>query len=138
MATKRGRPFIGYDEYAGVIRFDCDDDDLAHIARLMKRDWRKARRKGRLTDHQIQVMDLLLKGWRVCEVAAILDIEEPTVCQRRECALARIRKVQGIGLFTVLCEELGKPAMAQYLGQSRWFADVAKLRSEGLLDNQRY
>ncbi len=131
MSGKRGDYYIGLDQYAGV----DDGTEFGHYARILRPEFERimrwATRKlepGELrngkgyypTDLQALAFRYRVAGHSVPEIALIMECDQKTVRDHLSGALKKLRKLQGVGLFTVMMEEIGPEAGPELMGQSNW------------------
>ena len=128
---RRKLEFIGLDNYAGP----DDGSRTAHLARLLKPEFQRVcnwlaerhepgerrDRKGYFpSDRQAQVLSYRVQGYSIMEIARQLDLADQTVRAYLETALRKLKALSGIGMFTVIVEELGSEAGEELVGGSNW------------------
>lgn len=104
------------DQYAGP----DNDDEVAGFARLLKREISRVCRVAGLTDCQAQVFRERVKGYGLTEIAAIIGCSKSTVSEHLDAIMERVNRIEGVGMFTCIVEQLGWDAIAYSLGRSTW------------------
>ncbi len=131
MSRQRRAEYLGLDMYAGV----DDGTPFGHYARLLAPEFNRIIRwlTRRLepgerpdgagyypTDRQAQAFRLRVAGYNITEIANMMDIDRKTARAHLMGALNKLKRLKGVGMFTVIVEALGPEAGADIMGESNW------------------